>query len=236
MASLNEVIMSVQATKARFPVVVFDAYGTLFDVYSVTACAERWFPGKGTELSLLWRQKQVEYSWLRTMSQKYKSFWEITEDALIYAMSRLALPIDDSAIGALMKEYTVLSLFSENKAVLVKLKSSGAKLGILTNGNREMIDAVLLSAGLEDMFDHVLTSDQVGTFKTSSAMYDLAPQAFGVTKGEILFVSSNGWDAAAATWYGMNTFWVNRTGICFESLDVMPTFTDVDLNGLVRVV
>jgi 2-haloacid dehalogenase len=236
MASLNGVIMSVQPTKSRFPVVVFDAYGTLFDVYSVTACAERLFPGKGAELSLLWRQKQVEYSWLRTMSQKYKSFWEVTEDALIYAISRLALTAEASAIATLMNEYRALSLFSENKEVLVRLKSDGVRLGILTNGNREMIDAVLRSAGLEAMFEHVLTSDQVGTFKTNSAMYDLAPQAFGVTKSEILFVSSNGWDAAAATWYGMNTFWVNRSGLCFESLDVMPTFTDCDLNGVARVI
>jgi 2-haloacid dehalogenase len=228
--------MSAEATKARYSVVVFDAYGTLFDVYSVTACAERLFPGKGLELSLLWRQKQIEYSWLRTMSEKYKPFWQITEDALTFALHRLDLNRDDSTLRALMNEYKSLSLFTENKAVLDLLSAQGIRLGILTNGNREMIDAAVRSSGLEQKFEHILTSDQVGRFKTASEIYDLAPATFAVPREEILFVSSNGWDAAAATWYGMNTFWVNRAKTCFEVLDVVPTFIGNDLNAVLSVI
>jgi 2-haloacid dehalogenase len=217
-----------------YPVVVFDAFGTLFDVYSVTAKAEALCPGNGAELSALWRQKQVEYSWLRAMSKRYKSFWEITQDALLFALKRLGIEPSPSLIAALMAQYKQLDAFVENKNVLQKLKQSGYRLGILTNGNREMMSIVLRNAGFEEFFEHVLTSDRVGTFKTSDEIYGLAPAAFEVDRGKILFVSSNAWDVAAATWYGFDSFWVNRMATMFEILDIEPTFTGQSLLDLQR--
>jgi 2-haloacid dehalogenase len=221
--------------KNSYPVVVFDAFGTLFDVYSVTARAESLCPGKGAEISAIWRQKQVEYSWLRTMSSRYKPFWEITQDALVFALRRLGIDASTGLVTELMAQYKKLTAFEENKAVLTRLKQAGFRLGILTNGNREMIETVLHSSGFEGLFEHVLTSDVVDKFKTSDEIYALAPKSFEVNKEEILFVSSNAWDVAAATWYGFSSFWVNRSGTPFEVLDVAPTLQGVTLVDLQRV-
>jgi 2-haloacid dehalogenase len=206
-----------------YPVVVFDAFGTLFDVYSVTAKADALCPGKGAEISALWRQKQVEYSWLRTMSKRYKSFWEITKDALHFALKKLGIEPNKALVNALMEQYQHLDAFVENKAVLQLLKDRGIRLGILTNGNAEMISVVLKNAGLESFFEHVLTSDTVRTFKTSDEIYALVPAAFNIDRTQVLFVSSNAWDVAASTWYGFDSFWVNRAATVFENLDVEPT-------------
>jgi 2-haloacid dehalogenase len=218
--------------KNSYPVVVFDAFGTLFDVYSVTAKAEALCPGKGAEISAIWRQKQVEYSWLRTMSNRYKPFWEITEDALVFALKRLEISANAALVADLMRQYTQLAAFEENKRVLARLKQEGFRLGILTNGNREMIDAVLESSGFTGVFEFVLTSDVVGKFKTADEIYDLAPNMFRVKKEEILFVSSNAWDVAAATWYGFKSFWVNRSGAPFDILDVAPSMYGATLLDL----
>jgi 2-haloacid dehalogenase len=222
--------------KNSYPVVVFDAFGTLFDVYSVTAKAEALCPGKGAEISAIWRQKQVEYSWLRTMSKQYKPFWKITEDALIFGLKRLEIDANQALVVELMAQYKKLSAFEENKRVLVQLKKEGFRLGILTNGNREMIDAVLEGSGFVGIFEYVLTSDVVGKFKTSDEIYALAPDAFGVEKEKTLFVSSNAWDVAAATWYGFKSFWVNRSGAPFEVLDVAPTLHGATLVDLQKAI
>jgi 2-haloacid dehalogenase len=221
--------------KNSYPVVVFDAFGTLFDVYSVTARAESLCPGKGAEISAIWRQKQVEYSWLRTMSNRYKPFWEITQDALVFALRRHGIDASTGLVTELMAQYKKLTAFEENKAVLTRLKQAGFRLGILTNGNREMIDTVLHSSGFERLFEHVSTSDIVDKFKTSDEIYALVPNFFEVNKEEILFVSSNAWDVAAATWYGFSSFWVNRSGAPFEVLDVAPTLQGVTLVDLQKV-
>jgi 2-haloacid dehalogenase len=218
--------------KNSYPVVVFDAFGTLFDVYSVTATAEELCPSKGAAISAVWRQKQVEYSWLRTMSNRYKSFWEITNDALIFALTQNQVNIRTDMVTSLMQQYKHLTAFVENKGVLSDLKGQGFRLGILTNGNRDMIDAVLESNGLEDVFEHVLTSDVVEKFKTSDDIYALVPAAFRVKKEEVLFVSSNAWDVAACTWYGFNSFWVNRMRAPFEVLDIAPTMQGLTLVDL----
>jgi 2-haloacid dehalogenase len=218
----------------RYPVVIFDAFGTLFDVYSISQAAEALFPSKGTELSLLWRQKQVEYSWLRAMSDRYKTFWEITEDALRFSLLKLQLE-GTGAIPQLMQEYSRLQAFADSKSTLDQLRTNGHRLGILTNGNRAMIDAVLTSSQMAQQFEQVLTSDQVGTFKTMKQMYDLVPQAFGVSAEQVLFVSSNAWDAAAATWYGFDAYWVNRANLPFEMLDVQPAYTGQSLQKLLSL-
>lgn len=220
-------IPSPRAASSTTPIraVVFDAYGTLFDVHSVASLAEQLFPGKGDALSQLWRQKQLEYSWLRAMSGRYKPFWDITRDALRFAAARLALRLPPEFEVRLMNQYASLSAFPENLEALRALKAAGLPLGILSNGNREMIEVSVRSAGMNGLFDHLLSSQDVETFKTSAPIYALAPSAFGCRAREILFVSSNCWDAIGARWYGYTSFWVNRAGAPLEQLDTEPDHT-----------
>lgn len=218
-----------------FKAILFDAYGTLFDVHSVASLAEQQFPGQGDVLSQLWRQKQLEYSWLRTMSGRYKPFWGITRDALRFAAKRLQLPLTDEREQQLMAQYSSLSPFPENLQALRALKDAGLPLGILTNGNRDMIDISIRSAGMSGLFDHVLSSETVSAFKTVAAIYDLGPQAFACRARDILFVSSNGWDAVASRWYGYTSFWINRAGMPLEELDTEPDFTGTQLTEVVAL-
>ncbi|MHC6052277.1 haloacid dehalogenase type II [Ralstonia solanacearum] len=220
--------------------VVFDAYGTLFDVYSVAARAEQLFPGKGEALSVLWRDRQIDYTRIRSLAgpsgEHYKPFWDITVDALRYACARLGLALGAHHEATLMREYACLSAFPENVPVLRQLREMRLPLGILSNGNPQMLDIAIKSAGMSGLFDHVLSVDAVRQYKTAPAAYALAPQAFGVPAGQILFVSSNGWDACGATWYGFTTFWINRLGHPPEALDVAPAAAGHDMRDLLQFV
>lgn len=227
--------MPSSPARAPFKAVVFDAYGTLFDVHSVASLAEQLWPGRGDSLSHAWRAKQLEYSWLRTMSGRYKPFWDVTRDALRHATARLGLPLDAARETRLMNQYASLSAFPENLDALRALKSAGLPLGILTNGNRAMIDVSIRSAGMDGLFDHVLSSEQVEAFKTVDRIYALGPAAFGCPARRILFVSSNGWDAVASRWYGYTSFWINRGGLPPEHLDTEPDHTGRLLTDVVAV-
>jgi 2-haloacid dehalogenase len=225
--------MTESAPSQAIRAVVFDAYGTLFDVHSVSSLAEQLFPGRGEALSQLWRQKQLEYSWLRTMSGRYKPFWDITRDALGHAAARLALSLDMAAETRLMNQYACLSAFPENLDALRALKAAGLPLAILTNGNRDMIDVSVRSAGMTGLFDHVLSSQQVEAFKTAERLYALGPAAFGCRARQILFVSSNCWDAIGARWYGYTSVWINRAGAPLDRLDTEPDHTGSLLTDVV---
>ncbi|MBL8448190.1 MAG: haloacid dehalogenase type II [Zoogloeaceae bacterium] len=203
--------------------IAFDAYGTLFDVYSVGALAEQLFPGRGAALAALWRQKQIEYTFLRTLSRRYVPFLAVTEDALRFAGAQLGLDVTPERHRQLMNQYACLTPFPENLGVLRELKALGLPLAILSNGTPAMLEVAIKSAGMTGLFDHVLSVDAVKQFKTADAAYALGPEAFGLPAKEILFVSSNGWDAAGATWYGYTTLWINRSGQPIEALDVTPT-------------
>jgi 2-haloacid dehalogenase len=202
--------------------IVFDAYGTLFDVYSIGALAEKLFPNKGMALAELWRGKQIEYSQLRTLCSTYKPFWEVTQDALIFSCKKLGLELSFDAQNALMGQYAKLQPFPENLAVLQQLQAKGLKLAILSNGNPHMLDAVVKAAGMQGLFSHVLSVDAVKKFKTAPEAYQLAPDVFGLSARNILFVSSNCWDACGAAWFGYTTFWVNRNAAPLEELGVTP--------------
>jgi 2-haloacid dehalogenase len=216
--------------------VLFDAYGTLFDVYSVALLAEQLFAGQGERLSILWRDKQIEYTRLRSMSggqgQHYRPFWEITRSALRYAALRLGLAMDAAAEERLMNQYHNLSSFPENREVLEALKARGIPAGILSNGDPPLLAVSVKSAGFDGLLDPLLSVDGVRRFKTDPAAYALGPQAMKLPAREILFVSSNGWDAIAATWYGYTTLWVNRAGLPLEQLDCEPTRTDSSLRAV----
>lgn len=218
--------MESTATTARATTpraVLFDAYGTLFDVYSVSLLAEQLFPGHGERLAALWRDKQIEYTRLVSMSGRYRPFWELTRAGLRFAAQRLGLALDGAAEERLMNQYRHLSAFPENRDVLLELKRRGIPAGILSNGDPEMLAVAVRSAGFADLLRHVLSVHEVRRYKTDPAAYALGPDAFGVPAREILFVSSNGWDAIGATWFGYTTLWVNRSRAPLEALDTRPS-------------
>jgi 2-haloacid dehalogenase len=206
--------------------VLFDAYGTLFDVYSVGLLAEQLFPGHGQQLSVIWRDKQIEYSRLVTTSDDgahYRPFWDLTRAGLRYACKRLGLELPAASEEQLMNQYRHLSAFPENREVLAALKQRGIVTGILSNGDPGMLGVAVRSAGLEDLLDHVLSIDTVRKYKTHPDAYALGPKAIGAPASRIVFVSCNAWDALAATWYGYRTLWVNRYQLPFEELGTQPT-------------
>ena len=230
-------IMTVRA-------VVFDAYGTLFDVYSIGALAEKLYPGQGAAIANLWRDKQIEYTRLITMSdphsaggsKHYQSFWEITRLSLQYTLQRLKLDATDANVDALMQQYAQLTAFPENIGVLQALKARGITTAILSNGSRDMLDSAVASAGMNDLLDHVISVESIRRFKTSPESYGLVQQVIPVKTEEILFVSSNAWDALGATWFGFKTLWVNRQGLPFEAIGPRPTYTGNDLREVLTVV
>jgi 2-haloacid dehalogenase len=223
--------------------VIFDAYGTLFDVHSVVLLAEQLFPGHGEKLSLLWRDKQIEYTRLVSMSgrrdqpgsDRYRPFWELTRAGLRYAVQRLALPLDSADEERLMNEYRHLSAFPENRDVLAELRRRGIPAGILSNGDPEMLAVAVKSAGVAELLEHVISVHPVRRYKTDPAAYALGPAAFGLPAREILFVSSNGWDAIGATWFGYTTLWVNRGGLPLDPLDTQPSHTGRSLRDVLAL-
>ncbi len=217
--------------------VLFDAYGTLFDVYSVGLLAEQLFPGHGERLAQLWRDKQIEYTRLTSMSsgpqgEHYRPFWELTRAGLRYAALRLGLVLDASAEDRLMNQYRHLSAFPENREVLQALEQRGVPAGILSNGDPEMLGIAVRSAGFSGLLDHVLSVHALRRYKTDPAAYALGPLALNLPASEILFVSSNAWDALGATWYGYTTLWVNRAGLPPEQLDTAPSRTGTSLRDV----
>ncbi len=218
--------------------VFFDAYGTLFDVYSVGMRAEQLFPGQGAALAKLWRDKQIEYSRLLTTCNHgahYEPFWSVTEKALRYAIKSIADSAysaraigqfdskkTDSAIQQLMNEYRHLSAYPENREVLSELKKRGIVTGILSNGDPAMLEIAVKSAGLADVLDHVISVDSIRKFKTHPDAYALGSNATGLQPKQMLFVSSNGWDAVGAAWAGYRTLWVNRNNLPQEEIGPAP--------------
>ena len=219
--------MSLQA-------IIFDAYGTLFDVYSIGAQAERLFPGKGAAVAELWRDKQIEYTRLRTLSNTYKPFWEVTQDALVFTCRKLGLDLTLDAQTQLMGQYAKLQAFPENLGVLQALKARGLKLAILSNGNPDMLHAAVQAAGMQGLFTQVLSVDSVQKFKTAPEAYQLGPDVLGVAARDSVFVSSNCWDVCGAAWFGYRTFWVNRANAPVEELGVTPNAQGRSLTDLLE--
>jgi 2-haloacid dehalogenase len=222
--------------------VVFDAYGTLFDVYSIQVLADAFYPGQGADIAVKWRDKQIEYTRLITQSdphsaegsQYFRPFWELTRLSLEYTLDRLKLDRASGQVEKLMQQYAHLTPFTENLAVLQKIKAMGITTAILSNGSVDMLTSAIQSAGMEDVLDHVISVDPIRLFKTSPESYGLVQKTIAVNKDEVLFVSSNAWDALGATWFGFTTHWVNRQGLPFEALTPQPHFSGPDLNSVLR--
>jgi 2-haloacid dehalogenase len=211
---------------------VFDAYGTLFDVHSVVQACEREFPGHGATLSRDWRAKQLEYTWLRSLMARYEDFWRITAAALEAACRASGLALTPEAKARLMDEYLRLAPFPEVRETLAAFKSQ--KLCILSNGSPRMLEPLVENAGLKGVFAHVLSVEAVKIYKPSPAVYQLAPTRLKMERGAIGFVSSNFWDICGAASFGFQTFWVNRTGATPDILGYSPTAILSNLTELPR--
>jgi 2-haloacid dehalogenase len=221
---------------------LFDAYGTLFDVYAVGAQLEAWYRGQGAAAAAMLRDKQIEYTRLITQSDPspagsrfYEPFWELTIKALRYTSKALDLRMDEARIAKLMDAYGRLPAFPEVAEVLGELKARGSRLGILSNGDPAMLKSVVAAAGLTPLFDHLISVDAVRQFKTAPSAYRLGSDALDLPPARILFVSSNAWDAVGAKWFGYRTFWVNRRGLPFEEIGEAPDHRGRDLRDLLRL-
>lgn len=227
----------------KIKAVVFDAYGTLFDVYSIQTLAEQFYPGQGAAISVIWRDKQIEYTRLITQSdphqaegsQYYMPFWELTRLSLEYTLDRLKLDRSGSVVENLMRQYAHLAPFPENLSVLESLKKAGFLTAILSNGSPEMLESAVVNASMKDLLDHSISVDAIKLFKTSPESYGLVQKYMPFEKQEILFVSSNAWDALGATWFGFTTLWVNRQGLPYETIGPKPTYTGRDLSKVLEV-
>jgi 2-haloacid dehalogenase len=230
-----EISQVSEHSRPTLKAVLFDAYGTLFDVYSVGALAEQLFPGHGQALGVMWRDKQIEYTRLVTTSNDgahYAPFWDLTRAGLRYTCKRLGLDLTTAAEEQLMAQYRHLTVFPENTAVLQDLKARGIATGILSNGDPAMLNAAVQSAGLAGLLDYVISVDSLRKYKTHPAAYALGEQATGLPASRIGFVSCNSWDALAATWYGYRTLWVNRYQLPFEELGTQPAHTGESLRDV----
>jgi 2-haloacid dehalogenase len=201
---------------------VFDAYGTLFDVHSVVNLCEEIWPGKGAQLSQLWRAKQLEYSWLRSLMRRYEDFAQVTAAALGYACAALGLAPNDEQCRRLLQAYRELAAFPEVRGALASLKAAKIRLVILSNGSPAMLRPLVKHAELSGLIGTVLSVDPRKTYKPSPAVYRLAVETLRVPKSAIGFVSSNCWDACGAKAFGFRTFWINRTGVPVDALGVAP--------------
>ena len=217
----------------RIKALVFDAYGTLFDVHSVISTCNQNFPDQGAALSQRWRAKQLEYTWLRSLMGRYEDFWQVTESALVFACKSLSLSCPPGTRAQLMEAYLRLDPYTEVREALKTL--SNYPLAILSNGSPRMLHAVVKSAGFEGVFSHVISVDEVKIYKPSPRVYQLASQKMSVPETAIGFVSSNSWDVIGAKAFGFWTCWVNRSAAPGDELGVTPDVTVKTLADLVDV-
>ncbi len=199
---------------------VFDAYGTLFDVHSVTRLADTLWPGRGAALSQLWRTKQLEYTWLRSLMHRYEDFSRVTEDSLRYTCEAMGLPYSADSHAQLMAAYLLLDPFPEVRETLAHL--AGIPLAILSNGSPAMLAPLVANAGLGGVIPTVLSVDEVKVFKPDPRVYQLAVDRLGVPASAIGFVSSNCWDAIGAESFGFRVFWINRGGAPVDRMGFTP--------------
>jgi 2-haloacid dehalogenase len=211
---------------------VFDAYGTLFDVHSVVALCEQLWPGKGAALSQLWRAKQLEYTWQRSLMRRYEDFGRITEASLRYACAALGLPVDEGRRRGLMDAYLKLSTFPEVHDALAALKASKLRLAILSNGSPAMLRPLVANAGLDGLIGTVISVAPRKIYKPAPAVYRLAVEKLRAPKTAIGFVSSNCWDACGAKSFGFRTFWINRGTAPVEELGAAPDHVIKSLDEL----
>ena len=214
--------------------IIFDAYGTLFDVNSAAEKCKEKLGDKWEGFANYWRTTQLEYTWLRSLMRRHKDFWQITEDSLDKSMN--LYNIDNSMRSELLNLYKVLSPFTEVRDTLKKLKQSNYKLAILSNGTPDLLNELVVSNGLKDIFDDIFSVEEAGIFKPDSKVYDLPINKYNIEKNEVLFLSANTWDVSGAGNYGYNTVWVNRNNNIFDKLDFEPNQQISNLSELLDLI
>jgi 2-haloacid dehalogenase len=218
---------------AQIKALAFDAF-PVFDPRPVFLACEKAFPGHGTELGNLWRTRQFEYQWLRALGGHYQDFWQATRSALYFATRSLKLELSGAKADSLMEGYLALKTWPDVPDALSALKHSGRKLAFLSNATAAILDAGIRNSGLHGVFDQVISTDRIKTFKPDPRAYQLGVDVLGLRKEEILFVAFAGWDAAGAKWFGYPTFWNNRQRASAEELDAPPDGTGESLSDLAR--
>lgn len=221
------------APKKKIDTVLFDAL-SVFDPRPIFASLDTIAPGRAKELAHLWRTRQFEYSWLRTVAGEYKDFWKVTRDALVYAAAALDVPISPRKVEEIMKGYLKLKAWPDVEAALETLKSQEVKLAFLSNFTPRMLNAAIDSAGLSGIFAKALSTDALRTFKPDPRAYRMAIEVLRTPRDRILFAPCAGWDAAGGKWFGYETFWVNRLGMPPETLGPEADGTGSDLDALVE--
>jgi len=200
--------------------IIFDAYGTLFDVNSAAEKCKDKIGDKWEGFANFWRTTQLEYTWLRSLMKRHKDFWQVTEDSLDKSMN--AFNIDKSMRSELLDLYKILNTFPEVKDVLNKLKEKNYKLSILSNGTPALLNELVKSNNLENIFDDIFSIEEVGIYKPDSRVYDLPVKKYQIQKNEVTFLSANTWDVSGSGNYGYNAIWVNRNNNIFDNLDYKP--------------
>ncbi|HKT26106.1 MAG TPA: haloacid dehalogenase type II [Terriglobales bacterium] len=218
------------ATAKRIRAIAFDAL-VIFDLGIVAKRAEGLFPGKGGELTNIWRTRQFEYTWLRTAGDRYRNFWQVTEDALNYASARMGLHVSGDVHDHLMNSYRELQVWPDVRKTLADLRAQQLRMAFLSNFTAEMIKTNLKAAGLDSFFEDHLTTDRVQAFKPSPRAYQMGVDHFGCSQEEIAFAAFAPWDAAGAKWFGYPTLWINRTNVPQEELSVAPDLVTSKLSA-----
>ena len=218
----------------KIKAIIFDAYGTLFDVNSAAEKCKEKLGDKWEGFANYWRTTQLEYTWLRSLMRRHKDFWQITEDSLDKSMN--FYNIDNSMRSELLNLYKVLSPFTEVRDTLKKLKQSNYKLAILSNGTPDLLNELVVSNQLKDIFDDIFSVEEAGIFKPDSKVYDLPINKYNIEKNEVLFLSANTWDVSGAGNYGYNTVWVNRNNNIFDKLDFKPNQQISNLSELLDLI
>ena len=218
----------------KIKAIIFDAYGTLFDVNSAAEKCKEKLGDKWEGFANYWRTTQLEYTWLRSLMRRHKDFWQITEDSLDKSMN--FYNIDNAMRSELLNLYKVLSPFTEVRDALNKLKQSNYKLAILSNGTPDLLNELVVSNQLKDIFDDIFSVEEAGIFKPDSKVYDLPINKYNIEKNEVLFLSANTWDVSGAGNYGYNTVWVNRNNNIFDKLDFEPNKQISNLSELLDLI
>ena len=214
--------------------IIFDAYGTLFDVNSAAEKCKDKIGEKWERFANFWRTTQLEYTWLRSLMERHKDFWQITEDSLDKSIK--VFNIDPSMRNELLNLYKILSPYKEVPETLKTLKKKKFKLAILSNGTPSLLDELVKSNHLDNLFDDIFSIEQVGVYKPSSRVYDMPIKKYTINKNEVAFLSANTWDVSGGGNYGYQSIWVNRNNNIFDNLDFKPKYQITDLNKLIQLI
>ena len=214
--------------------IIFDAYGTLFDVNSAAEKCKDKIGDKWEGFANFWRTTQLEYTWLRSLMNRHKDFWQVTEDSLDKSIK--VFDIDPSMRNELLNLYKILSPYKEVPETLKTLKEKKFKLAILSNGTPSLLDELVKSNHLDNLFDDIFSIEQVGVYKPSSRVYDMPIKKYNINKSEVAFLSANTWDVSGGGNYGYQSIWVNRNNTIFDNLDFKPKYQITDLNKLIQLI